>query len=128
MVPYYGHLSGNNFAMRKASRTPSAMPVQQISVTPVEWGKDVQHNMDDTPEWRVNLIITSFRDFRKHHFANFFVPIDYDCFAIFRRQFWHCLEETQFLLSAVCPKLQHYRTAMTFAGIIIHPFHVHHIK
>lgn len=40
--------------MRKATRTPCAMPVQQINVNPVEYSKDVEHSMDEGSEWRVS--------------------------------------------------------------------------
>lgn len=45
--------------MRKATRAPCAMPVQQISVNPVEWGKDIPHGMDEAPEWREAILALS---------------------------------------------------------------------
>ncbi|KAJ1522737.1 hypothetical protein ONE63_001896 [Megalurothrips usitatus] len=45
--------------MRKSSRAQCAMPVQQISVNPVEWSKDVQHGIDEAPEWREAILALS---------------------------------------------------------------------
>ncbi|KAE8752272.1 hypothetical protein FOCC_FOCC001065 [Frankliniella occidentalis] len=45
--------------MRKAPRATCAMPVQQISVNPMEWSKDVQHGIDEAPEWREAILALS---------------------------------------------------------------------